>query len=117
MGFGARPSASVSGPVHAALAAAGLTSSDVTVLATIDRRLPLAAALASASGWRVAAFSAASLAEQPVTDISGISGFVAAAVGTPSVAEAAALLAAGRFSRLIMPKTVFSGVTVAIAVT
>jgi cobalt-precorrin 5A hydrolase len=40
--------------------------------------------------------------------------FVAARVGLPAVAEPAALLA-GRRTRLVLPKTVFNGVTVAIA--
>lgn len=40
--------------------------------------------------------------------------FVAARVGLPAVAEPAALLA-GRRTRLLLPKTVFDGVTVAIA--
>jgi cobalamin biosynthesis protein CbiG len=43
------------------------------------------------------------------------SGAVAAAVGTPSVAEAAALCAAGPSGSLLLPKRVFRGVTVAIA--
>ncbi|MYW71250.1 hypothetical protein GTW08_03825, partial [Pseudonocardia sp. SID8383] len=40
---------------------------------------------------------------------------VAAAVGTPSVAEAAALLAAGDGAHLIVGKTAGQGVTVAVA--
>ncbi|MFI1988654.1 cobalamin biosynthesis protein [Actinoplanes sp. NPDC020271] len=44
-----------------------------------------------------------------------LSGRVAAAVGTPSVAEAAALLAAGAGTVLILPKRILGGVTVAIA--
>lgn len=43
------------------------------------------------------------------------SGRVAAATGTPSVAEAAALLAAGPGATLVVPKTTGDGVTVAVA--
>jgi len=86
----------------------------VTVLATLDRRAtePGPREYAAALGCRLIGFPAAELAAQPVP---GPSPAVAAAVGTPSVAEAAALLAAGSNAVLRTPKRVHAGVTVAVA--
>jgi cobalt-precorrin 5A hydrolase len=64
-------------------------------------------------GWRPAGFTAAELAARPVPNPSLR---VAAATGAPSIAEAAALLAAGPGAALILAKTARDGVTVAIAV-
>jgi cobalt-precorrin 5A hydrolase len=100
--------------VDAVLVAAGLGTADVTTLATVDRRAGDHAVreLALDLGWRLAALSPAELARQEVPNPSTT---VAAAVGTPSVAEAAALRAAGPGSELIVPKRAFPYVTVAIA--
>ncbi|WP_430784319.1 cobalamin biosynthesis protein [Actinoplanes sp. G11-F43] len=114
LGLGARSGVDLPGPVLAALASAGLVPADVSVLASLDRRAgePRVRELAAAYGWRVAGFRAAELAACPVPHPGRAA---AAAVGTPSVAEAAALLAAGPGARLIMPKRAHGGVTVALA--
>jgi cobalamin biosynthesis protein CbiG len=97
-----------------ALAAARLLPGGVRVLATLDRRaaddgVRLAA---QAYGWELRGYPAAELAGQAVPHPSGR---IAATVGTPSVAEAAALLAAGPGAALLLPKTIHGAVTVAIA--
>jgi cobalt-precorrin 5A hydrolase len=96
------------------LAEAGLAAADVTILATVDRRAGEHAVreLALDRGWLLAALPVAELARQQVPHPSVT---VAAAVGTPSVAEAAALRAAGAGSELIVPKRGFPRVTVAVA--
>lgn len=106
-------------------AVAGVTAAEV--LAAIDAVLPAGAAnvrlatldaraaepgiaLAAASrGWAVTAYPPADLAEIAVPSPSGR---VAALVGTPSVAEAAALRGGGA---LVVGKTVVGRVTVAVA--
>jgi len=98
--------------VDAARAEAGCAATEVTVLATVDRRAAALRDLAADRGWRLVAWPAAELARQPVPHPSGT---VAAAVGTPSVAEAAALRAAGPAAALIVPKRIFPEVTVAVA--
>ena len=87
--------------VDRALGDAGLARASVGSLATIDRRRdhPAIASL----GLEVQAFSAAEL------------GAVADAVGTPSVAEAAALLAAGSGASLVVAKQRSAVGTVAVA--
>jgi cobalt-precorrin 5A hydrolase len=114
LGLGARSGVDLGGPVRAALIAAGLTPAAISVLASLDRRMAedRLLALARAHGWRTAGFTAAELAAQPVPNPSRA---IASAVGSASVAEAAALLAAGPGSRLILPKQARDGVTVAIA--
>ncbi|MBL7259111.1 cobalamin biosynthesis protein [Paractinoplanes lichenicola] len=119
VGVGARSSASgddLRAAVGAALRAAGLTPADVAALATLDRRGADATVrdLASGHGWRLALFTAAELSARAVPTPSSA---VTAAVGTPSVAEAAALCAAGPDGVLLLPKRVFPSVTVAIAAT
>ncbi|MGY1615238.1 cobalamin biosynthesis protein [Geodermatophilus sp. SYSU D00691] len=78
-------------------------------LATLDARTAVVAAAAALRGWPVVAYPAAELAAVPVPAPSPV---VATAVGTPSVAEAAALLGGGR---LLVGKTVVGRVTVAVA--
>ena len=118
VGLGARagtPAAELAEAVGAALAEAGVEPGRVSVLATLDRRAaeePVRE-LARSSGWRLAGFPAAELAAQPVP--SPPSPVVAAAVGAPGVAEAAALLAAGPAGGLLLGKRVFRRVTVAAA--
>jgi cobalamin biosynthesis protein CbiG len=80
-------------------------------LATLDRRTaePGLAAAATRRGWPLTGFPAAALAGVVVPTPSAR---VASAVGTASVAEAAALLGGGA---LVVPKTVHGRVTVAVA--
>lgn len=83
----------------------------VTGLATLDTRAaePGVRAAAAARGWPLTGHPAAALAAVPVP---APSARVAAAVGTPSVAEAAALLGG---ARLVVGRTVHGRVTVAVA--
>jgi cobalamin biosynthesis protein CbiG len=81
--------------VREALAAAG----PATILATLDRREVLARDVAHTLGMDVRLFSADVLAR--VSGIRTPSAVAAATVGTPSVAEAAALAAAGSGARLV----------------
>ncbi|MGX6603825.1 cobalamin biosynthesis protein [Micromonosporaceae bacterium Da 78-11] len=117
LGLGARgglPAAELRAAVVTALAEAGLTTADVTVLATIDRRAGEdgVRTLARDLRWEVVAVAAAGLAGQAVPHPSAR---VALGVGTGSVAEAAALLIAGPGATLVLPKRILAGVTVAIA--
>lgn len=75
----------------------------LTALATLDRRAPHPALLTLAGrlGLSPLAYPAATLASVPVPHPGRAPG---AAVGTPSVAEAAALLAAGSGAELLVPK-------------
>ena len=104
------PSEEVRALVESTLAGAGLAWTSVGEVATIDRRAEEPAVVAL--GRPVRAFPAAALAAVPVPSPSRV---VAAAVGTPSVAEAAALLAAGTDAELVVPKRVTAHATVAIA--
>ena len=81
-------------------------------LATLDARASEIGVTGAAAsrGWRLSGHSAAELARVPVPSPSDR---VAARVGTPSVAEAAALLGGGT---LLVPKQVHGRVTVAVAV-
>jgi cobalamin biosynthesis protein CbiG len=80
--------------VDAVLAACGRERRAVTAVASVDVKAdePAIRALADALGVPFRVFPAARLAEVPVPTPSAV---VAAHVGTPSVAEASALLAAG----------------------
>ena len=93
-----------------ATALSGLVPGSVAEVATIDRRAgdPVVTAL----GLPVRAFTAEALA---AVDVPTPSEVVRAAVGTPSVAEAAALLAAGPGAELVVAKQVGTHATVAIA--
>ena len=91
------------------LAAAGLAPASVGTVATIDRRREHPAVVGL--GRPVRAFPAAELAVVPTPHPSAT---VAAAVGTPSVAEAAALLAAGPGAALVVPKRTSARATVAV---
>lgn len=94
----------------AALADAGLHPDAVGLVATIDRRA--ADPVVTALGHEVRAFDAGALAAVVVPNPSDV---VAAEVGTASVAEAAALLAAGPDARLVVEKRKGAEATVAIA--
>ena len=100
--------------VDRALAAAGLSPLSVAVVATLDRKTEETGlvAAAAARGWPLRGFAAEALRTQGVPTPSAV---VEAAVGTPSVAEAAALLGAGEGGRLAAAKQVCGRVTVAVA--
>jgi cobalt-precorrin 5A hydrolase/precorrin-3B C17-methyltransferase len=104
------PAEEVAQLLEAALAEAGLVLESVAAVATIDRRAgdPAVTGL----GLPVRAYPAARLAAQSVPNPSAV---VDAAVGTPSVAEAAALLAAGPGGELVVPKRGDRHATVALA--
>jgi cobalt-precorrin 5A hydrolase/precorrin-3B C17-methyltransferase len=104
------PAPAVGELLGAALAEAGLAPASVAEVATIDRRAGDAAI--TALGRPVRAFSAAALAAVEVPSPSEV---VRAAVGTPSVAEAAALLAAGPGAELVVAKRANRFATVAVA--
>jgi cobalt-precorrin 5A hydrolase len=117
IGIGARRGAGgddLRAAVEQVLADAAILKTAVGVLATVDRRAgdPGVRNLAFDCGWRLVSLAAAELARQEVPHPSRT---VAAAVGTPSVAEAAALCAAGAGSVLVVTKRVFPAVTVAVA--
>jgi cobalt-precorrin 5A hydrolase/precorrin-3B C17-methyltransferase len=108
-----------------ALADASLSPHSVSTAATVDLKQDEPGLLAAVRehGWPLALFSAAELAEVPVPNPSEV---VHAAVGTPSVAEAAALRAAAPTSNpaptsnsspasLVVPKRTSPHATVAIA--
>ena len=86
------PLATVVHALDAALAQAGLVREQVRVLASIEakRDEPAFMELAAQGGWPLRFFSAAELAAVPVPNPSAT---VLRHMGTPSVSEAAALLA------------------------
>ena len=95
-----------------ALAAVSRRRDEVAALATVDRRAGVAGLVAQANGWELLTFTAARLSAVPVPHPSET---VLARAGTPSVAEAAALIGAGPDGGLVAAKRVFPRVTVAIA--
>ncbi len=100
--------------VAEAVAATEAAGADQPVaLATIDRRADHPAVTAASDGVPVVAFPASLLA---AVDVPNPSGAVDDAVGTPSVAEAAALLAAGPGARLVVEKRRGPAATAAVAV-
>ncbi len=101
--------------VRATLAQAGLPPSAVACIATIDRKKDEAAIVELAAKFGVPArfFPADALTAQ--TCVAQTSERVLDAVDTPSVAEAAALLAAGSGAKLIMRKRKSAHATCAIA--
>jgi cobalt-precorrin 5A hydrolase/precorrin-3B C17-methyltransferase len=111
------PADEVDALIEAALAAADLHPSSVRCLATVDRKAtePGIVAAAARRGRPLVSFPAARLAAVEVPNPSEI---VRAEVGTPSVAEAAALHAArssGRSAELVVEKRVSAHATVAVA--
>ena len=83
----------------------------VEAIASIDRKADLVAAVASSMGVRGVTYSAEELSAALTV---ASSDRVSRAVGTGSVAEAAALLAAGSADTLV-PRTVQGMITVAVA--
>lgn len=95
--------------VRATLGEAGLTRADVEVIASVDAKADEPAVLALGA---VRFFGAAALAR---VDVPTPSAVVAVHVGTPSVAEAAALLAAGEGAELLVNKRRSAHATCAVA--
>ena len=106
------PAAEVGALIDQALTEARLSPRSVRAAATVDLKQDEAGLLAAAGerGWPLVTFAAADLAAVPVPHPSET---VRAAVGTPSVAEAAALLAAR--GDLVVPKRTTAHATLAIA--
>jgi cobalt-precorrin 5A hydrolase/precorrin-3B C17-methyltransferase len=100
--------------VSTTLRDAGLHPASVALVASLDLKAdePAIVALAEVHGVELRTFSAGELKDIPVPTPSPV---VAGAVGTPSVAEAAALLAAGPGAVLVVPKQVVADATVAVA--
>jgi len=88
------PAATVEQAIAQALAACGATLADVRAVASIDLKADEVglAEVAAAHGWTIRFYPAAELAVVPVPNPSET---VRKYTGTPSVSEAAALLAAG----------------------
>lgn len=111
------PAAELDRLIQDGLADAGLAPESVRALATVDLKAgePGIVAVAARHGWPVLTYPAAELATEDVPHPSEV---VRAAVGTPSVAEAAALRAArdhGRAADLVLPKRASAMGTVAVA--
>jgi cobalt-precorrin 5A hydrolase/precorrin-3B C17-methyltransferase len=104
------PAEDVSELLGAALEDAGLARASVAEIATLDRKT--AEPGIRALGLPLRGFGTDALRAVPVPTPSAV---VADAVGTPSVAEAAALLAAGPDAELVVPKRANAVATVAIA--
>jgi cobalt-precorrin 5A hydrolase/precorrin-3B C17-methyltransferase len=99
------------------LGAAGLAPESVRCIATADVKADEAGlvSFAALQGWPLETYAAAILSQ---VDVPNPSAIVERAVGTPSVSEAAALLAArahGRAAELVVPKTASAMATVAVA--
>ncbi|MFI5909462.1 precorrin-6y C5,15-methyltransferase (decarboxylating) subunit CbiE [Dactylosporangium sp. NPDC051541] len=112
VGLGARSSATPDEVL--ALLRESSVEDDALTLSTVDSRRALAAVVAAEFGWEVIAFSAEELSRVRVPSPSSR---VRDALGTASVAEAAALLAAGAGSAavLLVGKRSSASVTIAVA--
>jgi cobalamin biosynthesis protein CbiG len=108
------PAEEILGLVDRTLREAGADPADVVALATVDRRAgePGVVQAAARRGWPLRTLPAPALAAVEVPTPSAV---VAAHVGTPSVAEAAALLTAGA-TTLLVPKRRSAQATCAVAV-
>lgn len=98
------PAATVARAIDEALAQAGATLADVTAVASIDLKADEAGLLeiAARHGWTITFHPAATLA---MIEVPNPSETVRRHTGTPSVSEAAALLAAGSdLTQLIVEK-------------
>jgi cobalt-precorrin 5A hydrolase/precorrin-3B C17-methyltransferase len=97
--------------VDGALQGAGLSASSVATLATVDAKASEAGIVEAAArrGWPLATYPASLLA---VVDVPNPGAAALSAVGTPSVAEAAALVEG---TELVVPKRRSAGATVAVA--
>ncbi|MFC4147489.1 precorrin-3B C(17)-methyltransferase [Micromonospora mangrovi] len=103
--------AEVTGLLHRALAEAGLSAASLRCLASVDLKADEAGIVATADALGVP-LETATVAELAGVDVPHPSEVVRAAVGTPSVAEAAALRGGGT---LLVPKTASAMATVAVA--
>lgn len=92
------PAATIAQAIAEALAACGCAPADVQAVASIDIKADEAglAEVAAQCGWAIRYFAAAELA---AVDVPNPSETVRKYTGTPSVSEAAALLAAGAGKR------------------
>lgn len=108
------PAGDLADLLQAALADTGLAVGSLIEVATIEAKAaePAVTALAKSLDLPLRCFSAPALAG---VDVATPSEVVRRAVGTPSVAEAAALLAAGAGSALVVTKRASATATVAIA--
>ena len=111
------PAAELGALIADSLASAALATASVRALATVDVKAgePGILEVAGGHGWPLLTYPAAALAGEPVPNPSEA---VRAAVGTPSVAEAAALRAArehGRAAELVSPKRAGATTTAAVA--
>ncbi|MFP5020620.1 cobalamin biosynthesis protein [Pseudonocardia phyllosphaerae] len=114
VGIGLRPGtpeAAVRELLHRVATEHGLEL-DTAVVATLGRRADEPGLRAAVAPRAPVGYPAEALAAVPVPSPDGR---VGAAVGTASVAEAAALLTAGPGATLLVPKTRGDGVTVAVA--
>jgi cobalt-precorrin 5A hydrolase/cobalt-precorrin 5A hydrolase/precorrin-3B C17-methyltransferase len=107
------PPEELDGLVEQVLAAGGVSAGAVRALATIDARAgePALVATARRRGWPLRTHAPAALAAVAVPTPSPV---VAEHVGTPSVAEAAALLTAGG-GRIVVAKRRSAHATCALA--
>jgi cobalamin biosynthesis protein CbiG len=112
VGFGCSSAASVDDVVALLRASIGAVT-DGTCLATLDRREAIAREVAAALKIELVLFPAAVLAQ--VHAIVTPSLRAAALTGTPSVAEAAALIAVGPSARLVIPRRTGRRCTCALA--
>ena len=102
--------AEVAALVDEVLATVGLTRAAVVAVATIATKIDERAI--ATLGWPVRGYAPDELG---AVDVPGPSDAVMAATGTPSVAEAAALLAAGAGAELVVAKRSSAHATVAVA--
>ncbi|WP_267899256.1 cobalamin biosynthesis protein [Nocardia stercoris] len=111
VGIGLRPGAAA--PVILAAVRDVLGGSEIRCLATVDRRAAESGLTTAAAELAVPvrSFTPEQLAEVAVPNPAER---VTRALGTPSVAEAAAILASGH-GHLLVPKTTVRGVTLAVA--
>lgn len=112
IGFGSTRSADAD-DILALVRAALSSNAPVQILATVDRRSDVGTHVAAALGLRLQVFSASMLAA--VTGTRTRSELAASAIGTPSVAEAAALAAIGSGGVLLDARRVGRGCTCAVA--
>lgn len=111
VGIGIRPGTGAGRIVRAVRAVVG-GDTTISCLATLDRRATESGVLTAAAtlGVTVVAFTAEQLAE---VDVRHRSDHATSAVGTPSVAEAAALLSGS--GELVCGRTIVDGIVVAAA--
>jgi cobalamin biosynthesis protein CbiG len=116
-GIGCRrdaPAAAVQAALHAALRDAGRQAGDLSLIATLESKVtePGIVTTARRLGLRIAAVAQPDAAAQAVPTDSAAS---RAATGLGSVAEAAALAAAGPGARLLGPRQASGAATCALA--